>query len=806
MLSDLYRLSRGFVLSACALYLAAGALHAQEGTASIAGAVLDVAGKGIPGAAVSVRNDSNGSLKMVATDQEGKFSVSGLGEGTYSVEASAPSFTTSRRAGLKLAAGASQNVSLTLNIGELAQSITVEGAVSVAAETSPSQNTLEARSAKSEISPEFIQNFASPVADYTELLQMSPGTFSVNPNGVGLGDSKTYFRGFKDGQYTMAVDGIPFNDTNDPTHHSWAFFPSQFIAGIDFDRSPGSAATIGPQNFGGTINLLSRSVAYTPDIRATASYGSFNTRMLALDLDSGQFGGSDKKSSLTINLHQMLSDGYQTYNYQKRVAGFIKYQYRLTDRTTFTMFSGLVDLWTNTPNLKGPTRAQVAQFGDDYLMSGDPNQANYYGFNFYHVQTDFEYIGVHSELGHGWKLDDKAYTYRYWNKQNYNGSTISATSATDKLNGYRKVGDILSVSHETTRGVLRTGIWYEWAYTDRYQIPSNPRTWVDTVLPNFHEHFITTSIQPFVEYEYRVTPLLSVTAGVKLSDYIMDLKQFADNGKTVGNLNGAPYVTHSANYHSWLPAIDARYKLKSNWSVYAQFAEGSVIPPSSVFDSKNALVAVLPKPTTVKTYQAGSVVKFNRWTLDFDAYYSHFQNPYLSAIDATTGESYFNQTGPSNTKGVEAESNVALGGGFSLYLNGTLGRARYQQTGLYVASAPKDTEAVGLTYQMRAWDMGFFNKRVGTMYNDNGTINQAVRIDPFNVTNLFLNYTFRGESALRGTKIRLAINNLLNQHSIVGVVPATTASNLPAAGDVLTLLPARSVSVTMTFGYAPKAW
>jgi iron complex outermembrane receptor protein len=121
-----------------------------------------------------------------------------------------------------------------------------------------------------------------------------------------------------------------------------------------------------------------------------------------------------------------------------------------------------------------------------------------------------------------------------------------------------------------------------------------------------------------------------------------------------------------------------------------------------------------------------------------------------------------------------------------------------------VASAPKDTEAVGLTYQVRAWDMGFFNKRVGTMYNDNGTINQAVRIDPFNVTNLFLNYTFKGESALRGTKIQLAINNLLNQHSIVGVVPATTASNLPAAGDVLTLLPARSVSATMTFGYAPK--
>ncbi len=34
----------------------------------------------------------------------------------------------------------------------------------------------------------------------------------------------------------------------------------------------------------------------------------------------------------------------------------MKYQYRLNDRTTFTVFGGLVDLWTNTPNLKGPTR------------------------------------------------------------------------------------------------------------------------------------------------------------------------------------------------------------------------------------------------------------------------------------------------------------------------------------------------------------------------------------------------------------------------------------------------------------------
>ena len=105
----------------------------------------------------------------------------------------------------------------------------------------------------------------------------------------------------------------------------------------------------------------------------------------------------------------------------------------------------------------------------------------------------------------------------------------------------------MTVSKDTQWGVLRGGVWYEWAYTDRYQIPSDPRTWVNAALPNFHEHFNTQSIQPFAEYEWRATSKLSITAGVKFADYYMLLNQFADNGKTVGNLNGAQFVTHTAN-------------------------------------------------------------------------------------------------------------------------------------------------------------------------------------------------------------------------------------------------------------------
>jgi iron complex outermembrane receptor protein len=800
-------------LALCVCALLPGLLFAQS-EATISGSVVDQSGTALPSAAVLVKDEATNSTRRTMTDGNGHYSIPGLPAGVYTVQVSAPNFATSRREGVKIAAGATEEIALALGLAALPQTITVEGNVSVASQMAPSQSSLEARSAESRISGDFVENFTSPVADYSEVLNMAPGTFSVNPNGVGLGDSKTYFRGFADGQYTMTYDGIPFEDTNSPTHHSWAFIPGQWIGGAVFDRSPGSAATIGPTNFGGSINLLSRPVRNDMDIRASINYGSYNTALYDLNVDSGQFG----KSNLTLDLHQMKSDGYQTYNYQKRDGGFLKYQFKLSENTTITVFGGLTDLFTNTPSLKGPTRAQVAQFGDNYLMSGDPAQPNYYGYNFYHVQTDFEYIGITTDLGHGWRFDNKAYTYRYWNKQNYNNSTtaITATSGIDKLNGYRKIGDVMYLTHDSALGVLRTGMWYEWAYTDRYQIPNDPRTLVDTAFGNFHEHFLTQSVQPFVEFEFRVTPKLSITPGIKDAYYNMSLIQYADNGKTIGCpggtevksvcVGGVGFVTHGAGYNSWLPSLDARYFLRDNWSVYAQFSTGSVIPPSSVFDNSpgtNGAVAVLPKPTVAKTYQTGSVWKFNRFTLDVDGYYTHFQNPYAAVADNTGVENYY-QTGPSNTKGIEAESNIYIGYGFNLYINGTAGAAKYQSSELWVANTPRNTQTVGVSYQHRNWDAGFFNKRIGAMYNDNGTYNQAVAIDPFNLTNAFVNYTVKGSSVMRGTKLRLSVNNLLDKHSIVGVTPATAGPHPPvASGDVLTLLPARSVMLSVTFGFAP---
>jgi iron complex outermembrane receptor protein len=769
--------------------------------ATMSGTVLDPDGKAVPGAIVTARNELSGAEATVSTDGAGRFSTPKLIVGTYVLEVDMPGFAIERSSGLQLAANGLENISISLKVASLSQETNVVEFLPLAATLAPSQSSLDARSAESVISPDYIQNFTSANADYTEIVQMAPGTFSFSPNGPGLGDYKTFFRGFADGDYTMTFDGIPFEDTNSPTHHSWAFFPGQFIGQTVFDRSPGTASTIGPTNFGGSINMMSPLLKPEANIRASISEGSFGTRLADAAYDSGTFGPGGKQSFLA-DIQQMKSNGYQTYNFQKRNSMLMKYQYRTSPTTTITLFSSLGELRSNTPNTKGPTRLQVQEYGYNYLLSNNPSQPNYYGYNFYHIPSDFDYVGVSKDLGNGWMLDTRVYTYRYYNKQNYNGTTISATSAVDKLNSYRKYGTVTPISKITPYGTFRTGSWIEYALTNRFQIPSNPLDWVDAALPNFHEKFNTTSLQPYAEFEWNATKRLTITPGIKYVYYRFFLTQYADNGKTVGNLGGLPSVQHNANYQVWTPTLAANYKLAHNWSTYVQYAEGSEIPPSNVFDVAGGSVDTLPKPTTNRTYQAGSVWKSSRLTLDVDAYHINFDNAYSSTPDAT-GEPVYYLTGTSTTKGAEAESTVFVGAGISAYLNGTAGQAKYDGTDFWVADAPRNTEAIGLMYQQHNFDLGLFNKRIGQLYNDNGSTHNAVTLAPFEITNMYLNYTLKGESEFSNTKIKLSVNNLFNRHSIVGETPASTQTSAAAPGDVLTILAARSVSLGVTFGYSP---
>ncbi len=449
-----------------------------------------------------------------------------------------------------------------------------------------------------------------------------------------------------------------------------------------------------------------------------------------------------------------------------------------------------------------------------YLNSNDPTRADYYGYSHYDVTAFFNYIGFNSNLGNGWKLDNKTYYNSYTNQQNYaNFTTPDATLASiiatgkggvEKLNSYTTIGNILRLTKETDYGMLRTGMQLEQSNTPRHQNYVNPVTGQPAsggII--FSETFITTIVQPYVEFAGKVTENLTVTPGIKLNYFSHDLTQFADNN-TIGNLGGAASVQNSRSYTDVLPFLDARYMIQRNWSVYAQYATGDVIPPTSTYDVTGSKVSTLPKPMRTTTYQVGSVYQGKGFTLDADIFQTNADTSYIAVTDPNNlGYTTYVQ-GPATTyKGVEASGNVVLGNGFNLYGNAAYYNATYNNTGLSVANVPNDIETIGLYWQNSSWAIGGTVKRIGSQWQDNTKalqINEAYKLDPIYITNLYVNYTFDNiPSALHSVKVRVGVDNIQNVNYLTSFKPGSATSTSPGmnVNDQVTYNSGRSVYMTL---------
>ncbi len=825
-------------------------LYAQSGTGSIQGVVLDPQGQAVGGAAVAAASPT-AVVSTAVSGADGKFTITGLAAGSYMVETSSSGFGTDVRHNVVVGAGQTVKISVSLIVASVSEEVTVEAEAdtSIAAQMAPVKALLDMASPRSEITSQYIREYTSPVTDFADITQAAPGTVSYATNGIGNGQSKTWFRGFADGAFTMTWDGVPFQDSNDPTHHSWAYVPAPAISYVDFDRSPGTASDVGPTNFAGSIHMFSPQMGPAMTFKVSESYGSFNTNQILGEFNSGLFGGKNPKANFWFEGHHNSSDGYQTFNDQQRTAGTAKFNYKFSDKTYLGVISTIVLVDSNTPD-SDPTRQQIADRGLNYIMDGNRLNADgtynsmYYRNYIYHVPTDFEIISFGTEFGHGWRLETKPYSYSYSNHQHLQKDqsqdskhevAVSDHSAVDKLNQYNRGGEITTLSEASKFGVFRVGAWYEYTTTHRYQQNTDPRTWVDSpLLKNlrFHEYFKTNSAQPYIEYQLVAIPKWTFTGGVKSALYTMDLTQLAD-GKVVGNLGctsttiaGCAGISakHSAYYNNILPSFEANYRVASNWSLYAQYGRGSEIPPSAIFDVTGAQVAVTPKPTVATTYQGGAVVKLNHLSFDADVYHINFQNAYGSykVTDKTKpdfGDSYYYATPATNTVGFEAEGNVFVAHGLSFNFNGTAGEAKYEAFSgqtlangtvlpatpvQWVAGAANYTVGAGATYQDKNWDLGFFNKQIGPRWMDNGSLHQTTQLDPFWMNNLFLNYTMRRNSFLDGSKIKLSINNMFDFHDVVSLAPGVSGTAAvpytPDGSDQLQLLPGRSVMITFQMG------
>jgi len=113
-----------------------------QGAAAIVGTVTDTSGGVIPGALVSVENLATGVPRSTRANEAGSFHVPGLAAGDYQVTASFENFKTAESSEFTLHVGQERRIDLTLNPGDIQETVTVEASAAAAATETATVSTV----------------------------------------------------------------------------------------------------------------------------------------------------------------------------------------------------------------------------------------------------------------------------------------------------------------------------------------------------------------------------------------------------------------------------------------------------------------------------------------------------------------------------------------------------------------------------------------------------------------------------------------------------------------------------------------
>src|SRR5438093_4588172 len=112
----------GLVIS---LFASTGNLRAQV-TAQISGTAKDQSGAVLPGVEIRATQSETGTSRTSVTNETGSYVLSNLPIGPYKLEAALPGFRTYARTGIVLQVDSNPVINVTLEVGQVAETIEVQ--------------------------------------------------------------------------------------------------------------------------------------------------------------------------------------------------------------------------------------------------------------------------------------------------------------------------------------------------------------------------------------------------------------------------------------------------------------------------------------------------------------------------------------------------------------------------------------------------------------------------------------------------------------------------------------------------------
>src|SRR5262245_38133978 len=178
------------LVSVAIIFLAVPDARGQVTTATLYGVVRDTSGAVLPGVNVTVTHQGTNLTRETVTDERGEFALPGLPAGPYAIKIELSGFKTYSSSGLQLSASQEVRQTYSLEVGSVAETVTVVEQAPLIQTATPAQiQTIGAEVTEIPVSRRNLQNVLILGSGVSAPDSANGGGRAFRVNGVGDGGS-----------------------------------------------------------------------------------------------------------------------------------------------------------------------------------------------------------------------------------------------------------------------------------------------------------------------------------------------------------------------------------------------------------------------------------------------------------------------------------------------------------------------------------------------------------------------------------------------------------------------------------------
>ncbi len=265
-------------------------------TATLSGIVLDVSGKPLGDARVTILG--SGASRTLRSGPDGRFSIA-LPPDTYSVSVSAPGFESTRNDGVTIVPGQGANLKISLANATLQTIGRTSGNRATSVNTSTAATTVVSGQT-------FVDQGQNQVINVVDQI---PGVEIVRSSSNEPGaNTSIAIRGAQPYESQVLIDGHPVvSSANGAFGFNSTFINSLLLGDVEVNKGPGNLPNTIEDAVGGSLNFKTPTITGGPTGSAVVGYDSFNGNYYGLKA-SDTFG----KVGLLVGIANNQTPGFLT--------------------------------------------------------------------------------------------------------------------------------------------------------------------------------------------------------------------------------------------------------------------------------------------------------------------------------------------------------------------------------------------------------------------------------------------------------------------------------------------------------------